>query len=84
MLMSNVCLLISLDLNLMNATSLVVLKKPKVITFSTPPRTKCLLLIVVFFLRENFFLRRTVGVKYNSKKFEKHRRWFHHLRKMIN
>ena len=84
MLMSNICLLITLDLNLMNATSLVVLNKQKVITFTTPLKTKCLLLIVVFFLREIFFLRRTVGVKYNSKKFEKHMRWFHHLRKMIN
>ena len=42
------------------------------------------LLVVAFFLRESFFLRRTVGVKYNSKKFEKHRKMFHPLRKMIN
>ena len=48
MLMSNVCLLISLDPNLTNTTLLVILKKPRIITFTTPPRTKCLLLIVVF------------------------------------
>ena len=39
---------------------------------------------VVFFLRENFFLGITMGVKYNSKKFEKHMIMFHHPRKMIN
>jgi len=63
MLMTNVCLLISLDPNMTNITLLVVLKKPRIITFTTPPRTKCLLLIVVFFLEREFLSKKNSGSK---------------------
>ena len=75
MLMSNVYLLIGLDPNLINTTSLVVQKKPNYYFYNSI-ETKCLFLKVAFSIKRIFFPRRTVGVEYSSKKFKKRRRLF--------
>ena len=58
-LMSNVCLQISLDQNLKNASSLVIPTKPNVITFTNP-------LNKVFVARSGVFLERKFLSKKNN------------------
>jgi hypothetical protein len=69
-LMSNVLCLTSLHQNLISICLYDILRYLEDITFTYHLRTKCLLRGMEFSWRKISFPKESVGVKFNSKKFE--------------